>query len=65
MNTVALAQDGRVLKRYRQRWKVERTIAWLGNYRRLLTRFERAPRLFLAFAQLACVHRCLHRLKPL
>ena len=46
-----VAQDGRVLKRYRQRWKVERTIAWLGNDRRLLTRFQRYPRLFIAFAQ--------------
>jgi transposase len=59
------AQDGRVLKRYRQRWKVERTIAWLGNYRRLLIRHERDPYLFRAFVQLACLHRCLHRLKPL
>ena len=59
------AQDGRVLKRYRQRWKVERTIAWRGNYRRLLVRHERDPQLFLAFAQLACLHRCLNRLKPL
>ena len=59
------AQDGWVLKRDRQRWNVERTIAWLGNYRRLLTRFERDPRLFLAFAQRACLHRCLRRVKPL
>jgi IS5 family transposase len=27
-------QGGRVLRRYRQRWIVERTIGWLGNYRR-------------------------------
>jgi transposase len=24
-------QDGRKLRRYRRRWKVERTFAWLGN----------------------------------
>src|SRR5690242_18425174 len=24
-------QDGRVLRRYRKRWIVERSIAWLGN----------------------------------
>src|SRR5262245_44282334 len=28
-------QDGRPLRRYRRRWKVERTFAWLGNFRRL------------------------------
>ena len=28
-------QDGRKLRRYRKRWKVERTIAWLGNFRAL------------------------------
>ena len=30
-----LTQDGRPLRRYRRRWIVERTIAWLGNHRRL------------------------------
>lgn len=28
-------QDGRSLRRYRRRWKVERLVAWLGNFRRL------------------------------
>jgi len=27
-------QDGRKLRRYRKRWKIERTISWIGNYRR-------------------------------
>jgi transposase len=26
---------------YKERWKVERTFAWLGNCRRLLVRHER------------------------
>ncbi len=26
-------QDGRSLRRYRRRWIIERTFAWLGNYR--------------------------------
>jgi len=34
-------RDGRKLKRYRKRWKIERTFAWLDNYRRLLVRHER------------------------
>lgn len=36
-----------------QRWPIERTNAWLHNYRRLTTRWERRPELYLAFAQLA------------
>jgi transposase len=58
-------QDGRSLKRYRSRWKMERTIAWLQSYRRLVVRYEVDPRRFLAFAQLACLHKVLKRLKPL
>lgn len=32
--------DGRVLRRYERRWKVERLFAWLGNFRRLVVRYE-------------------------
>jgi IS4 transposase len=28
-------QDGRPLRRYRRRWKIERLFAWMQNYRRL------------------------------
>ena len=55
-------QDGRALRRYRRRWKIERTIAWLGNYRRLLIRHERNPRMYLAFVHLACALIALVRL---
>jgi transposase len=37
----------------RHRWPIERTNAWLHNHRRLTTRWERRPELYLAFAQLA------------
>src|SRR5262245_46161061 len=33
-------QDGRALRRSKRRWTVERTIAWLQNYRRLCIRWE-------------------------
>ena len=46
-------QDGRVLRRYRRRWKVERLFAWLHNYRRLITRFEYYFENFLAFLKFA------------
>ena len=28
-------QDGRKLRRYKRRWKIERLFAWLQNFRRL------------------------------
>ena len=48
-------QDGRPLRRYRRRWKVERLNAWLQNNRRLVTRYERNPDNFLGFIHLACM----------
>jgi transposase len=36
MRTRTLTQDGRPLRRYRRRWKVERLFAWLHNYRRIV-----------------------------
>jgi transposase len=33
-------QDGRELRRYKRRWKVERLFAWLQNYRRIVIRYE-------------------------
>ncbi|MBB5060356.1 transposase [Granulicella aggregans] len=33
-------QDGRKLRRYKRRWIIERTNAWLGQFRRLLVRHE-------------------------
>ncbi len=49
--------DGRKLRRYRQRWKIERSIGWLETYRRVATRYERNAELFLGFVQLACLMR--------
>jgi transposase len=48
-------QDGRKLRRYRRRWKVERTFAWLGNFRRLVVRWERHLTMYRAFFHLACL----------
>ena len=48
-------QDGRKLRRYKRRYKVERSISWLFNNRRLLVRHERHAHLFLGFVQLACM----------
>ena len=48
-------QDGRALRRYRRRWKVERLFAWLQNFRRLITRHERHADNFLGFVHLGCI----------
>lgn len=47
-------QDGRALRRYKKRWKIERTIAWLGNFRRLATRYERHVYIYNALLHIAC-----------
>jgi transposase len=50
----APTQDGRVLRRYRRRWKIERLFAWLHNFRRVVIRWEYYPQNFLGMVQLAC-----------
>jgi transposase len=53
-NRRATHQDGRKLRRYKKRWKIERTNAWLQNFRRLVVRYERLTANYLAFVYLAC-----------
>jgi transposase len=48
-------QDGRKLRRYKRRWKVERLFAWLGNFRRLVVRYEWRVENYLRFVRLGCV----------
>lgn len=50
------------LSGYRQRWKVERTFAWLGNYRRLVVRYEWLAHIYWAFVLLAFILICLDRI---
>ena len=47
-------QDGRPLRRYRRRWKIERLFAWLQNFRRLTVRWEHILENFLGMIHLAC-----------
>ena len=51
--------DGRVLRRYKRRYKVERSISWLHNCRRLITRWERYSELFQSLVHLACLYTIL------
>jgi transposase len=47
---------------YRERWKVERTYAWLGNFRRLVVRYERLAHIYLAFVLIAFILICSDRI---
>jgi transposase len=49
----------------RHRWKVERSIAWLLNNRRLATRYERRADILIGLLHLACALICTRRLRPL
>jgi transposase len=51
----ASTQDGRCLRRYSRRWKVERLFAWLQNYRRLIVSHEYKIENFLGFMHLGCI----------
>lgn len=48
-------QDGRVLRRQKRRWCVERYFAWLHNFRRLPIRYERKAANYFGFVLLATV----------
>lgn len=51
----AATQDGRKLRGYKRRWKIERLFAWLQNFRRLVVRYEFHLRNFLSMVQLGCI----------
>jgi transposase len=48
-------QDGRKLRRDKRRWKVERTFAWLGNFRRFVVRWESQITRYQAVFHVACL----------
>jgi len=54
-------QDGRRLRRYRKRWRIERLFAWMHNFRRLVVRYEYYAENFLGFVHLACIIILLRR----
>lgn len=50
-----------IQKFYATRWIVERTNAWLQNYRRITVRWDRNADSYEAFIELACILICLRR----
>lgn len=61
-NKRATHQDGRCLRRYRRRWIIERTNAWLQNSRRLVVRDERSDTVYTGLVHLACAQIVLRRI---
>ena len=61
---VRIARKGRDSseKLGRHRWVVERTLAWLGQYRRLTIRYERRADIHDAFLTLGCALICFNAL---
>ena len=51
----APTQDGRKLRRYKRRWKVERLFSWLQKFRRVATRFDFHDENYLGFVHLGCI----------
>jgi transposase len=60
-NKLRRYEDGRKLRRYKRRWIVERTNAWLGQFRRLLVRHENLLSTYRAFFYIACFWITLRR----
>jgi transposase len=54
-------EDGRLLRRYRHRWTIERTFAWLGSFRRLLVRHERLTSMYCSLLYFAAALIALRR----
>jgi len=54
-NRVRKPSDRRKLRRYKRRWIVERTFAWLGNFRRLAIRWDRLFVIYSGFFHVACL----------
>ncbi len=51
----AKTQDGRRLRRYKRRWKIERLFAGLQNFRRIIVRYEYHSDNYLGFVLLGCM----------
>jgi transposase len=57
----AKTQDGRALRRYARRWKIERLFAWLSHFRRLVVRWDYLLANYEGFLLLGCILILLRR----
>jgi transposase len=49
-------------EQYQGRWKIERTHAWMDNYRRVAVRWDHTSSAFKAWSTLACIMICLNNI---
>jgi transposase len=54
-------QDGRPLRRFRRRWKIERSNSWAHKFRRFFTRHDRLLLVYEGFVLLTCLLIVLRR----
>jgi transposase len=54
--------DGRKMSRYSRRYVIERTNAWLHNFRRVANRWERYSFIYHGLVRLACIIIAIERL---
>jgi len=54
-NRIVKTQDGRPLRRYKRRWKIERLFAWLQQFRRITTRYEYVAENYIGFLYAGCI----------
>jgi IS5 family transposase len=53
--------DGRKLRRYRHRWRIERTNAWLHCYRGLAVRWSYYPFMYVGIVYVSFIHMALQK----
>lgn len=53
--------DGRRLRRFKRRWKIERTNAWLHCYRGVAVRWSYYPYLYDGLVYISFIHMALQR----
>ena len=49
------SQDGRSLRKYKRRWKVERFFAWLQSWRHITVRYDYYVENYFSMIQLGCI----------
>lgn len=64
LEIVKRSDDAKGFEVLPRRWVVERTLAWLGRYRRLSKDYEELPRSSETMVYLAMIHLMVRRLEP-
>jgi hypothetical protein len=63
-NRAALRRRGITSRAGLHRWHIERSLSWLGCWRRLLVRWDGDAGRFFAFALVVCALVCFNQLEP-